>query len=505
MRIRTRTFILIFSSGLQKVTTLLLQLILARLIFPELLGTYRQVFLAYTLLLGVLSLQLENSLFYFLPKLGADHRRPLLTQTSVLGLTLAALVGLVMFFGAQFIANFLNNPSLAPLIRIMALYPLPEAMNVLVPPFMVSLDRTVAASVYTLALNVGKIAVTVVLVALHFDLTMVMWGTVLSSAVVAAISWTHMYRLSEGGPARLDRNLILEQLHYCWPLWITVVIGTITGLFDQLLISKFFDARMFATYTNGAYELPVIALITTNLAVAIMPNLVVLADQGKTLDALDLWQEAARKCSLVIFPCFVFFLVVAPDFMSVLWGRQYVIATWPYSMSAWTFMIYLLILPTRIVIFGSIFRALGKTKPYAFSALLGLTTDVIVGTALAWGGHGGFLSYVGPTLAVVCSSAVMLTYSLLKLGQIVDLPVRKLVRWKELGRIMLLCALCGGLILALPLSFLPTLVKLLVQATVFALAIIALFFGTKTLHPDEKDLLFMPWRIVSRLGKGGQT
>ena len=498
MRIRTRTFILIFSSGLQKVTTILLQVLLARLILPELLGTYRQVFLACAFLVGILSLQLENSLFYFLPKLGADHRRPLLMQTSVLGLSLAALVGLLMFFGAQFIANFLNNPSMAPLIRIMALYPLPQALNALVPPFMVSVDRTVAASVYTMVLSVGQIAVTVALVALHFDLAVVIWGTVLSSAVVAVIAWAHMYRLSEGGPARLDRKLILEQLHYCWPLWITVVIGTITGQFDQLLISKFFNSTVYAVYTNGAFELPIIGLVTANLAVAIMPNLVVLAEQGKKIDALDLWQEGARKCSLLIFPCFVFFMVVAPDFMSVLWGKNYLMTPWPYTMCAWIFMIYLLVLPARIVIFGSLFRALGKTKPYAFSALLGLITDIVVGTALTWAGQGGFLSFVGPALGIVCASAVMLTYSLLKLGKIMDLPVRKLMRWKELGRIMLLCLVCGVLILALPLSFLPLLVKLIVQAVIFTLAIIAIFFGTNTLHPDEKDLFFMPWRIINR-------
>jgi hypothetical protein len=168
-------------------------------------------------------------------------------------------------------------------------------------------------------------------------------------------------------------------------------------------------------------------------------------------------------------------------------------------------MIYLLILPTRIVVFGSLFRALGKTRPYAFSALLGLIADVVVGTVLTWAGQGGFLSFVGPALGVLGTSAVMLTYSLLKLGQIMDLPVRKLMRWKELGRIMLLSAVCGGLLLSLPLSFLPTLIKLIVQAAIFALAIIAIFFGTKTLRPDEKDLFLMPWRIVSRLGKGGQT
>lgn len=505
MRIRTRTFILTLGTGLQQATQMLLQILLARLILPEALGSYRQAFLAYQLLLGLLSLQLENSLFYFLPKLGADHRRRLLVQTSVLTLGLAAIVGLAMFFGAQIIADFMNNPSLAPLIRVMALFPLPQALNALVPPFMVSVDRTVAASVYTLVLNVGRIAVTVALVALGFDLEVVMWGTVLSSAAVAAVAWPDMYRLSGDGPSRLDRKLILDQLHYCWPLWITVIIGTMTTKFDQLLVTKFFDPTVYAAYTNGAFELPVIALVTSSLAVAIMPNLVVLADQGRKLDALDLWQEAARKCSLVIFPCFVFFMVVAPDAMSLLWGSKYDIKGWPNPASAWPFMAYLFILPTRIVIFGSLFRALGKTKPYAFSAVLGLITDVVVGTAITVAGRGGFLSYLGPALGVVCSSAVMLAYSLLKLGQIMDLPVRRLVRWKELGRIMLLCAVCGGLILALPLSFLPLLVKLVVQAIIFALAVIAIFFGTNTLHPDEKDLLFMPWRIVSRIGKGGQT
>jgi O-antigen/teichoic acid export membrane protein len=354
--------------------------------------------------------------------------------------------------------------------------------------------------------NVGRVLVTVLLLALHYGLEAAIWGNVIYTAAVAVYGWLDMYRLS-GGKARLDRSLILEQLHYCWPLWITVIIGTVGIQFDKLLISRFFDPGTFAVYSYGAMELPVVGMITASLATAMMPNLVILADQGKTHEALDLWQEAGRKCSLLIFPCFVFFLAISRDLMVALFGEGFAMAAWPFSL-------YLLLLPFRIVIFGGLFRALGKTRPYAISALLGLITDIVVGTALTVAGHGGFLSFIGPAIGMLSTSVLACAYSLNALSKIMHLPISKLMRWKELGRTMLLCLPCGVLILVLPLPFgpqgwlhfpnisaglyLPC--KLIVQAAVFAGAIIAVFFGTRSLKPDEKDLFFMPWRVIRRLG-----
>jgi O-antigen/teichoic acid export membrane protein len=437
---------------------------------------------------------LENSLYYFIPKLGLDRRRTLLSQTTMLNLMVASLVGGVMFFGAHPIAVSMKNMELVPLLQILALYPLPHAINATIPAFMISVDRTLRAAIYSLILSAGRVIVTAILFAWGYDLAVVMWGSVIFTGAVALVGWLDMFRFAGTGLPKWDRRLILDQLHYCWPMWITAVIGAIMFQYDKLLISWFFTTERFAVYSRGAMELPIIGLVTSSVATAIMPNLVVLADQGRIRDALNLWKEAARKCSLLIFPCFVFFMVIARDLFLLMYPADFADAAWP-------FMIYLLIMPVRIVIFGNLFRALGKTRPYAISAVAGLLADVTIGSLVTWLGRGTWVGFIGPSLGMLAAVLGTAIYCFIKLRSILDMPVGELLRWKELGGTMLISIFCGVFVWLLPLPPLPLLMTLSIQAVVFAAAMIFATVYLRMLKPDEVELAMAPVRIVRRFLK----
>ncbi len=107
MRIRTRSILIMTFQGITQATQVILGMVLVRLISKEMLGSYRQVALSYALIAGIFSLQLESSLYYFLPKLGSERRRELLTQTLLTTGLLSLVISLAMFltaglFAAQF-------------------------------------------------------------------------------------------------------------------------------------------------------------------------------------------------------------------------------------------------------------------------------------------------------------------------------------------------------------------------------------------------------------------
>ena len=111
--------------------------------------------LVYMFLAGVVSLQLPNSLYYFVPKLGAQQQRRLLLQTMGVTGALAVVIAALMLGGAEFVAERFGNPDLAPLVRIMALYPLADRLVLLIPAFMISADRAVRGAVYSIAAAVA--------------------------------------------------------------------------------------------------------------------------------------------------------------------------------------------------------------------------------------------------------------------------------------------------------------------------------------------------------------
>ena len=94
MRIRTRS-IIILSKGRSQLVVIMLAMILVCVISKHEFGTYRQVNMMFVFLTGVVSLQLGNSLFYFVPKLDQMQRGLLLTQTFFLTLVTSTIIACI--------------------------------------------------------------------------------------------------------------------------------------------------------------------------------------------------------------------------------------------------------------------------------------------------------------------------------------------------------------------------------------------------------------------------
>lgn len=284
----------------------------------------------------------------------------------------------------------------------------------------------------------------------------------------------------------------MEQFHYTWPLWAGSIGAILNSQFDKVLISTFFNPATYAIYYCGAIELPIVVLISLSISTAIMPNLVSMVAQKKTNDAIFLWQEAARKSSLILYPCFAFFMVIGMDLMVFLYGNQYVMAGWP-------FRIYLLGLPLRVVFYSSILRAFGETKSIAISVFLSLACNIVVSLTLVFIGKGTLLAFMGPSIGTVIAALISGGYLLFKTSQITKISIKHVMRWKELGLILLVSSLAGLIIWLIPLPNMAIILKLFIQAASFIIIFFGLMFSANIFYNDEKEMLRVPLRIMNHL------
>ncbi len=492
MRVRDRGLIIMGSQGLTQVTTLVLSMILVRIVSKGVFGTYQQVNLVYLSIASAISLQLHSSLYYFIPKLGENRRGTLLFQSILITLGMSVIIGGLMFVGAGLIAERFENPALVPLIRVFALYPFVERIIILIPAFMISMDKSVRAGVYTLVSSIGRIVPVVVAFSLGCELVTVFWSIIAVGALIALVGCADMVRFCPGDKWRVDRRLVAEQMNFAWPLVAVSVVGMINLQLNKILIAMVFDKEVYAVYSCGAIQLPIIAMVTSSLGAAMMPELVSMVSNGKFKDALSTWQEAARKCSFVIFPCFAFFLVIAHDFIVLLYQEE-------YSMASWPFMVYLFSLPIRVAIYATLFRASGKTKPIAAAAVISLIVNIILSTALVLIGNGNMLSYVGPAIGAVIASWISWLYLLGKLTSLTGVSFSSIMRWKELLIILLVCVGCGFVIDLLPMSNLPIILRLTLKAIIYGALFVLTVFSFGLLQDDEKDLLKIPFRVARKV------
>jgi hypothetical protein len=94
-------------------------------------------------------------------------------------------------------------------------------------------------------------------------------------------------------------------------------------------------------------------------------------------------------------------------------------------------------------------------------------------------------------------------FYLFRLRRVCEVGFSKLMRWRELGSLMGLCATVGLATSWLPLEALPVAPRLALQLGFFAALLLLLFVLTGMLAPDEREMLReLRQRIFGR-GAGG--
>ncbi len=473
--------------GLSQFSVLILGIILVRVLSKENFGTYRQVNLVYMTIAGILSFQLDHSLYYFIPKYGKKLYGTILFQTIVSTFIISILISVCMFFSADFLAEKFGNEKLSGLLKIFALYPFIERFLVLIPSFMISTEKAIRAGVYFVLIALSKIVTVVVLAFFGQSLATIFWGIIFSGSILGVLSFIDVFRVTIPSKWQLNASILSEQVHYTWPLLLTTIIGVVSLQFGKIMISLFFTPEDYAVYSCGAFEIPVVALVTVSINSAIMPDLVRCFEKKELGKCLNIWQEAIRKCSLIIFPCFVFFFVIGYDLMVLLYGRD-------YSMAAWPFRIYLIMLPLRVAVYSSLLRAVGATKAIAIGAFISFTGNIVISLTVMFIGRGTIVAFIGPAIGAVFASFIAMPYYFFRLARTFEIKISNLMRWRELGTILGLNVIAGVIVLFLPINFLPVAVEIVSRGAVYGIILLSLLLGLKILKKDELEILTLPLR-----------
>ncbi len=476
------------AKGISQANIVILGLILVRMMTQSDVGTFNQAFLVYTFVSSVLAFNLDASLFYFVPIVRETRLGGFLLQSCYLTLGMGLLSAACMYFGADLIAAYFNNPRLAPFLQTLAFLPFGEKLLVLVPSFMLSHNRAGRAGFYILIGAVTKLLVVVAVLVMDGDLETIFGAIVVTVCLVGLVGTADMFRFAEGTRWQVTYEDVREQVSYCLPLMITAILGIIKAQYGKLMISRYFDAETYAIYSFGAMEIPLISLFTSSLTKAIMPDLVELAIKQRTAEMLALWQKAMRKCALLLFPCFAFLFPVAYDLMTLLFGPQYADAALP-------FRVYLCILPLRAGVYSALLRALGNTKPIATSALWGLISNILFSWLLIELGQGTILAFIAPSIGNVLANVVIIAVCLLAIKRLIGKGVSEILDWRAMLRILAVVVAPACLLPFIPMTGLPLAVALALKGILYAVATLGLLVVFNCLDQSELALLRRPSRL----------
>jgi len=336
-------------------------IVLARMLTPAELGSYRQLFLVYTTISAVLLLGIPQSLLYFLPKAASpSEQKRIIRRTLNLIAILSILCAAAIFIGKGIVADKFDNPQLEKLLFLFALYPLFMFVTQIFSSIMLGLKEPVKAASFTFFSILCDLVLILGTAVLTKNLDLIVVAVLVSAFMQYCYAWFKLYKYSRLN-FEFDFGGLKSQLAYSVPLGLSSLVGMLSIQLDKIMVSGFFTPEQFAVFSVGAMELPLIGILANSVNSVILPNL----SSGNKSQMGSLYNAAVRKNSLIVFPLAALFFLLADPLMVFLYGK-------PYAGAAVYFRIYLYALPLRVATYGILFQAMGKTKVIMLNSILAL-------------------------------------------------------------------------------------------------------------------------------------
>ena len=470
--------------------------ILTRTITQTEFGTYRQVIMVFSLVTSMLSLSIPQSMYYFLPKAEPSQRRGILVNAAAALFASALVCVSLLWFGAGFLANYVAKDSaLAQLLQLYGFAAIGHLPMLLVAPALISQERVILAGVFTISEALLRTGTVVTFFALGYPTRVVLVAAAVVSLAVGIAGLLLLFGSTARGPLVVSSRVITEQLKYALPLAAAGMTGIVAQHIDKWIIMAFFTSAQFAVYSVGAMQVPIIPLVVTSVTQAMMPTIVRLGEQQQLEKALAIWHEGIRKCALILFPAFIFLLLTSRDIIVFLFQREYVAAVGP-------FVVYLVMLPLQVAVYGAVLRATGHTRPILIGAIVSLGINIVMSISLILFFQDTPVAFIAPALATVIAKGCTIGYLLFQICRVTGMPIRSVFPWSDTARIMLSAALCGLIAAPIHLIDLPEIGRIALVLVLYAPVFMVFVWFRGILRRDEKELVKSVLRRGSALLSG---
>lgn len=410
-----------------------LPLLMVRMLDQGDFGTYQQLLLVNSIAVGLLTLGLPSSIFYFYNRIDAAQQPALIVQSLLMLLVAGIVATVVIGSGATLIGERMSNPALAAYLPLYAL-----AIGLLLAGeyfvhVMVAQDRYGCAVWFETVETLVRVATLVLPVMLGYGLQGLVVCAVLYALLRLAVRTVWVwYAGAQPVSLRAARAgwFPREQLTYSVPLWLTAIVGLLGALLDRAIVAGSFTPLDYAIYSVGALALPLDVIFQASVADVLRASLPPMIKSGNLQEVTRVLREAVRKLALLMLPSFVFLLGFAHEFITLLFTDR-------YAQSVPVFRIYLLGLPLYMFVLSLIPQVFGKTRINLRIVIATTAVHAVLSLALL-----KTVGFYGPALSAVISSYLGTIVYLWVAMRLTGASLPQLLPLPEIGK-TLACALAA--------------------------------------------------------------
>jgi len=476
-------------SSLTMLASIAFAMIASRYLSKHDYATIRQTFLSYDFASPLLMLGLPNAVYYFLPRAGKDGRGTVIDNIALL--TVGAILFSLFFLlgGDQLLAVRFNNPDLHKTLPWLTVYPLFMMPIAGMAAVLVIAERVRTLTIYNTLTSISLTLVNIVAVLATRSYEVPVLVRIAAPGLMLPLALYLMFKAVPGTWRAPQLSSMGTMVRYSVPLGLATLLGTLTMQLHSIIVASLCTPEDFAVYANGAIELPFIGIVTGSITSVVFAEMATECARGNKAAALALFRKAAVKSACILFPVMIFFLVAAQPFIIVMYSQA-------YRASVVPFVLYLFVLPVRIVVYGAALMSLGMTRDILFRSVFDLIINAVVCYLL--------VSHFGYAAAAASLSITLYLWStpfnLVRIGHGFAVPWHAVLPWRDLSRIAVLCILASPLAIAgvYVRPDLPALVRLALPTVLYWPAVAYILYRTGYYPLPKRCERFIPSAIRCR-------
>ncbi|MDD6279300.1 MAG: lipopolysaccharide biosynthesis protein [Oscillospiraceae bacterium] len=295
--------------------TFIVQLVLARLLAPELFGTIALVTVFTTVMQVFVDSGMGNAL---IQKKDADD----LDFSSVFffNITICSLLYLVMFFGAPLIAKFYKMPELVPIIRVLSLMLIISGVKNVQQAYV---TRNMLFKRFFFATLGGTIGAAIVGITMAF-LGFGVWALVAQMLFNAAVDTLILWLTVKWRPKLMFSLERLKGLFsFGWKLLASSLLDTVYNDLRQLVIGKMYTRSDLAYYNQGQkFPHLIVTNINTSIDSVLLPTMARAQDDCAKVKSMT--RRAIKTSTYIIMPFMVGLAVCAEPIVRLILGEKWI-------------------------------------------------------------------------------------------------------------------------------------------------------------------------------------
>ena len=418
-RITGPAFLLVVGRTIGLIATFAIGPIFARKFSVVDVGSYKQFFLVYYSLYGLVQLGMAESLYYFVPRAAGNVGRYVCNAALTLATAGLACLG-VLWWKRGDIAAYFSNPAFGDFIVLLGVYLTLQLVGTVLEILMVSRKQHMSAAVAYALTDVVRTVMFLAPALIFLSLRAVFIGAVVFAAVrmtmMLAMAWREF-----GREFRPDLPLLRSQLAYALPFALAVGVDVILVNYHQYVVGGAFDPATFAIYAMGCMSIPLVDLIMTSTTSVMMVKMA--EHQTDREEALGLFHETVTRLAFLMCPLAVALVVLAQPFIITLFTSAYA-GSVPIFM-AWS----LTILPAVFAV-DAMLRVYAQTR---FLLIMNVVRLAFVAGLIGW--FLGAFGLLGAVLVTLTASVVAKALAVARIARLLDVTVAAVLPWRTLGRI----------------------------------------------------------------------